>query len=490
VAEPKAPPVSLAEVVRAIGPEAVLLGDTAAVEQFVVRGIDHDSRRIAGGALFACVRGVHADGHDHAAEAVARGAAALLVERDVDLGVPQVRVRNVRAALGAAAACCWGRPSDHLDVVGVTGTNGKTTVTALVASILRADGRPTSTLGTLSGVRTTPEAPELQRHLAGRVAAGDRAVAMEVSSHALPLGRVNGTRFSAAAFTNLSRDHLDFHGTMEAYFTAKASLFDPSRTPVAVVDVDGPYGARLAEVAEQRGLTVRRVRRTDAEVVSMTPSLTTFRWQARTVRLPLAGAHNVANAIVAAATAEALGVDTETIAAGLSAAVTPPGRFEPVDVGQSFGVVVDYAHTPDALDSVLGAARELVGPANRVIVVFGCGGDRDPGKRAPMGEVASRRADVVIITSDNPRGESPATIAGQVRSGAVVGSPPVVELDRRRAIAAAVRIAESGDVVVIAGKGHETTQQIGAETLEFDDRVVARQELVAAGRAGTDGGAR
>ncbi len=487
MADPEPVPVTLAEIGAAVGPDAALDADAAGT---VVRGIEHDSRRMMAGALFACVRGAHTDGHDHAGEAVARGAVALLIDRDVDANVPVVRVPDVRAALGRAAACCWGNPSARLDVVGVTGTNGKTTVTHLLAAVLRAAGRRTAVLGTLSGVRTTPEAPELQRILAGCVAAGDAAVAMEVSSHALELGRVDGTRFAAAVFTNLSQDHLDFHGSMEAYFAAKARLFDPSRTSTAIVDVDDPYGLRIADLARSRGLTVAEVRGADATVVASDAGSTTFRWRGRTVRLPLAGAHNVANALAAATTALELGLDLDDVAAGLAAAAVPAGRFEPVEAGQPFAVVVDYAHTPDALDRVLAAARDLVGSEGRVLVVFGCGGDRDPGKRAPMGAVASQRADVVVITSDNPRGESPAAIAGQVRSGVVSGCTTVVELDRRRAIAATFALARPGDLVVIAGKGHETTQQIGDTVVDFDDRVVAREELAAAGWQGGGGGPR
>jgi UDP-N-acetylmuramoyl-L-alanyl-D-glutamate--2,6-diaminopimelate ligase len=438
----------------------------------------HDTRAVRGGALFCCVRGSHTDGHDLAANAVERGAAALLVDHVLPLDAPQLVVDDVRPALGPVAAAFWGQPSRQLAVVGVTGTSGKTTVTHLLRAVLDAADRPCGVIGTLSGARTTPEAPELQAQLADQRRQGHVAVALEVSSHGLELHRVDATRFAVGVFTNLSQDHLDFHGTMEAYFAAKAQLFTPAFTDQAVICADDRWGERLlAQIGEQGGIELRPYRLADADDVRLSPGGASFRWRGEWVDLRLAGRFNVRNAVGAATAAAALGVAPRVVARGLSAAAPVPGRFEAIDAGQPFTVIVDYSHKPDALDQALRAARELAAGKGELTVVFGCGGDRDTAKRPVMGEVAARLADRVVLTSDNPRSEDPLAIISDVHDGIPAGTPVVVEPDRRRAVDGAVDAGRPGDVIVIAGKGHETTQVIGDRAVPFDDRVVAREAL-------------
>lgn len=437
----------------------------------VVTSVAHDSRQVDGPALFCCLPGAVTDGHEHAAAAVRAGAVALLVERFVDVDVPQARVAAGRPAMAAAAGALYGHPSRHLRVVGVTGTNGKTTTTYLLQSVLAAHGWPTTVIGTLTGEHTTPESPDLQRRLDAWRQAGGAAVAMEVSSEALAQHRVDAVSFAAAVFTNLSPEHLNFHGDVESYFAAKASLFSPGRAAVGVVNADDPFGRRLlAEPA------IEMVPWSMAEAghLQTTATGSTFTWEGHPVVLPLAGRFNAANAVAAAATARHLGVPAPTVAAGLSATPPIPGRFERVEAGQPFAVVVDFAHTPVALEHLLEAARQLAGD-HRLIVVFGCGGDRDRAKRPLMGAVAARAADVVIVTADNPRHEDPAAIAAEV----VAGAPGAltVELDRRRALARALDQAGPGDVVVVAGKGHESGQTRAGTTVPFDDRAVVRELL-------------
>ena len=442
----------------------------------VVTAVDFDSRRVGEGALFCCVPGAATDGHRHAAEAVSRGARTLLCEHVLDLDVTQVVVEpgQVRPAMASVAAAFWGHPARSLQTVGVTGTNGKTTVTQLVAAILEAAGRPTEVIGTLGGTRTTPEAPDLQMYLAEAVGAGRSAVAMEVSSHALTQHRVDAIRFDVAAFTNLSRDHLDHHGSMEDYFEAKASLFAPERCRLAVVLADDPWGARLLERLEPAATTA--VRRDEAEDVRSIVGASRFTWRGRMVDLPLSGRFNVDNALVAAAVGVALGVEEDVVVAGLRAAPVVPGRMEVVGAGAPVAVLVDYAHTPAGLAEALRAVRDLSGDG-RVVCLFGCGGDRDQGKRPEMGAVATSLADVVVLTSDNPRTEDPAVIIDQVRSGMDGPAEVVVEPDRATAIRVAVGRARPGDVVLLAGKGHETTQVSGGVAVPFDDRVEASAAL-------------
>lgn len=445
----------------------------------VVSNVTHDSRHVTPGTIFCAVRGARFDGHDYVHEAVRRGAVAVLVEHlvaDVDPSVPQILVDDVRSSLGRLSAAFWGEPSRHLDVVGITGTNGKTTTAHLVSEILSATGRPTDVIGTLSGGFTTPEAPELQSTLAGMLERGVRAVAMEVSSHSLVMERVAGTHFAAAVFTNLSRDHLDLHGDMESYFVAKARLFEQNFTDVAVVNADDPYGRRLVESSRVRTISFSRDDLVDVNVTTMEHRYT---WRGHSVRCPLGGAVNVMNSLAAATVIDALGVPTSDVAAALADVSPVPGRMERVDGGQDFTVFVDYAHTPDGLAAVLRSLRES-SVEGRVLVVFGCGGDRDKAKRPMMGEVASTLADEVVVTSDNPRSEDPQAIMASI----VAGVPDHVRHrligvigDRRSAIETAIGRARRGDVVLIAGKGHETTQTIGRQVIDFDDRQVARELL-------------
>jgi UDP-N-acetylmuramoyl-L-alanyl-D-glutamate--2,6-diaminopimelate ligase len=461
------------------------LGDAFDAGAVDITDVTHDSSDVHAGTLFCCLRGARRDGHDFAAAAVDAGAVALLVERPVEAvpaTVPQLLVGDARGEMALAAAAVHGHPSRRLQVVGVTGTNGKTTTTFLVRAILEAAGRPTEVLGTMSGSRTTPEATVLQRTLAGFVADGKVAAAIEVSSMGLAQRRVEGVSFAAAIFTNLSQDHLDDHGTMEAYFEAKASLFVPGRAAVGVVNADDEHGRRLLA---RGGIPMRPYRLADAVDLELGVGWSTFRWDGELVRLPLDGGYNVANALAAATACRELGVGADQVAAGLSAVGVVTGHAEAVEAGQDFRVVVDYAHTPLALESVLQAARHAAGERGRVLVVFGCGGRRDPSKRGPMGWAASSVADVVVVTSDNPRDEDPDAIIAAVVEGATGGAQVLVEPDRRAAIATAFARASAGDVVVIAGKGHETGQDIGTEVLPFDDRTVA-VELLTAGNAGKD----
>ena len=463
-----------------------------------VRAVVHDTDDVIAGSLFCCVRGARVDGHDLAAGAVAAGAVALVVDHVLPLAVPQVVVPDVRRAMGPLAAAFWGNPSHDLVVVGVTGTSGKTTVTHLLCPVLEASGLAScAIMGTLSGARTTPESTDLQAMLAAErdrvgagAGAGRGAVAMEVSSHGLALHRVDGTRFAVAVFTNLSQDHLDFHQTMDEYFEAKAALFTPGFTDRAVICSDDPRGRELlARLNGTRSeLTATAYTLADAEELTLSPAGASFRWRGEPVGLALSGRFNVVNALAAAAAAEALGIEPDVVARGLSAAGPVPGRFEAIDVGQRFTVLVDYAHKPDALDQALRAASELVAAGRWLRVVFGCGGDRDMAKRPLMGEVATRRADHVVLTSDNPRSEDPQAIIDDIRAGIPPGTRATVavEPDRRRAIEHTLAEARPGDVVLIAGKGHETTQTIGDTVRPFDDREMARAALsaLAAGSAG------
>jgi UDP-N-acetylmuramoyl-L-alanyl-D-glutamate--2,6-diaminopimelate ligase len=481
---PQVPLSAVADAVR----RAEIRGD-AGVQ---IREVAFDSREVATGALFFCVPGANIDGHGHARDAIRAGAVALVVERWLDLDVPQVRVRSVRDAMGPMSSVVFDEPSGSLTVIGVTGTNGKTTVVHLLDAVLQAAGHRTGAIGTVGAhvgaepvalSRTTPEAPDLVRLLARMRDAGVTAVAMEVSSHALDLGRVGGVRFDAAVFTNLSQDHLDHHGTMERYFEAKASLFTEERSDHAVVNLDDRWGRRLLDVAmplTTYGLDPEADVR--GEEVHTTPEGLFFRVDGREVRSPLRGAFNVSNTLATFAAARVIGLDDEPVLRGLADAEQVPGRMEPIEAGQDFLAVVDYAHTPDSIRTVLAAARPLA--TGRVIVVFGCGGDRDRAKRSPMGAAATEGADLTVITTDNPRSEDPSEIIAEVERGAAAGGGAfVVEPDRRAAIRRALREARSGDVVVVAGRGHESVQEVGDRFLPFDDRVVVREELDVIGGA-------
>lgn len=454
--------MNLERLSKALGAAEVVNG--APVE---VVDLAYDAREAVPGTLFFCVRGRHADGHDFAEAAAAGGAVALVVDHALELPLPQLVVADVRAAMPKAASLFFGAPSHELDVCAVTGTNGKTTSAFLLHAILEASGRRSGLLTNIErrvgGSRrptglNTPEAIDLQRLLREMVGAGDEACVLEATSEAAAQGRLEGTRFAVLVFTNLTRDHLDFHGTMDAYFAAKRALFDQAER--AVVNLGDPYGARLAEEL---------------------PGALTFDGDSDAlagIRLKLRGRFNRENAIGAAVAARSLGVEEDAIKAGIESVVGVPGRFESIDEGQDFVVLVDYAHTPEALERVLGEARSLTG--GRLTVVFGAGGDRDPGKRPLMGRAVAALADRAIVTSDNPRSEDPEAIAAQVAAGA---EGLEVEVDRRTAIGLALAGARTGDVVVIAGRGAEPEQEIAGSRRPFDDREVAREALrsVAAG---------
>jgi UDP-N-acetylmuramoyl-L-alanyl-D-glutamate--2,6-diaminopimelate ligase len=441
-----------------------------------VTAVTQDSEAVVPGALYCCIRGNRVDGHDLAPLVVRAGAGSLLVEHFTPVDVPQVRVADTRLAIAPVASAFYDHPSRALAVVGVTGTNGKTTTAAMIAAMADAAGRPAGVIGTLSGARTTPEAPVLQARLAAFRDEGTRVVAMEVSSMALDQHRADAISFAAAVFTNLTQDHLDYHGTMDAYFEAKARLFEPGRAAVAVVNIDDEWGRRLLARLTIPVVTFGLADATDAQI-GLTSSR--FSWRGHVVHVPIGGAHNVANALAAAHVGEILGLTPAEVAAGLDGAGRVPGRLEPVDAGQPFAVLVDYAHTPDGLSQVLRAAS--ASHPRRVVVVFGCGGERDRAKRPLMGAVASRLADRVVLTSDNPRHEDPDAIIAEAAAGADGPADLDIEPDRAAAIALAVGDAGPGDVIVIAGKGHETTQVIGDEVIDFDDREVARRALAGRG---------
>jgi UDP-N-acetylmuramoyl-L-alanyl-D-glutamate--2,6-diaminopimelate ligase len=460
---------------------ARVVGD-ATVE---VAELAYDSRKAGPGTLFFCVPGKRRDGHEFAAQVAAAGAAALVVERQLEVALPQLVVADARAAMAPLAAQFYGDPTAALRVVGVTGTNGKTTTAFLVREVLEAAGIACGLLGTVKRVvggaeeaaeRTTPEAIDLQATFRRMLEAGDRACAMEVSSHALALHRADAVHFEVALFTNLTQDHLDFHADMEDYFLAKRKLF-AAGPGVAIVNVDDPYGARLAEEFECVTFSAAGA---DADYAARDVSFDArgarFSVGEMELRTGLPGDFNVANALGAFAAARALGVAAETAAAGLAGAARVPGRFEPIDEGQGFAVLVDYAHTPDSLKNVLRAARRLT--AGRLITVFGAGGDRDRDKRPKMGRAGAELSDLTVITSDNPRSEDPAAIVAEVLAGTGGGAGVEVEIDRRAAIALALERAAPGDTVVIAGKGHEQGQEFeGGRKVPFDDREVAREEL-------------
>ena len=449
-----------------------IIGDDAGITD-----VTHDSRQVDVGALFCCVDGESADGHDFAQQAVSAGATALLVDRALGVDVPQIVVRDVRRSMGYLAAALRNFPSKRMRVVGITGTNGKTTTTHLLAEILRANGWKTEVVGTLTGSRTTPESTDLQRMLSEFEGNGVEAVVMEVTSHALELHRAAGTTFEVAVFTNLSQDHLDFHHTMEKYFAAKAKLFTEEFSVCGVVNRDDVHGQLLLDTMSIASMSYGM---SDVAQVRMDARHIEYEIEGVQVRVQLGGQFNVMNSLAAVSAARTLGITLPTIAEGLSRAIAVPGRFESINAGQAFDVIVDYAHTPDALERVLDTSRSLMSETGKLIVVFGCGGDRDAQKRQPMGEIAGAKADVVILTSDNPRSESGAEIALQINAGVRASDSHKVlctELDRRVAIGKAFSIAQLGDVVVIAGKGHENTQTIGTETFPFNDAQVARELL-------------
>jgi UDP-N-acetylmuramoyl-L-alanyl-D-glutamate--2,6-diaminopimelate ligase len=477
-----------------------------------------DSRRVVPDALFAALRGAHVDGHRFLDEAVARGAAAIAGEDgDAIRRVPgptelvRVVVPSGAAWFGMATARWWGDPSHRLGMIGVTGTNGKTTTTHLIRSIYEAAGRRTGLIGTVAyaigeeirpASHTTPHAEALHALLAEMLGRGVTDVVMEVSSHALAQDRTAGCAFDAGVFTNLTQDHLDFHGTMDAYAAAKRRLFEslgtenPKAGPrLAVINRDDPRWSEMARASREPVWTFGVAPDADVRPESVSSTVEGIRCRVRTPKgsldltSPLLGSYNLSNLLAATATAVGQGVAMDAVRDGVARMARVPGRFEKVDLGQDFTVVVDYAHTEDALQRVLAVARELC--RGRLMTVFGCGGDRDPGKRAPMGRVAARVSDLVIVTSDNPRGEDPLAIITAIEQGlrgelaaraparpsAFSRQPYLTLPDRREAIERAVQMAEPGDLIVIAGKGHEDYQIVGQRRLPFDDRAVAREAI-------------
>ena len=475
--------MKLRELSAALSPTEVVGDDSVEIADLA-----YAAGAVRPGALFFCVPGSRADGHDFAAAAVERGAAALVVERQVPVAVPQVVVEETRAAMPGAAAAFFGYPTRELEVAGVTGTTGKTTTTYLLYAILEAAGRRPGLMGTVESriggerkpaVRTTPEAIDLQRAFRAMLDAGDRSVALEATSHGSELGRLAGIRFAALAFTNLSEEHLDFHGTMERYYAAKRRLFVGPEPPPAAVNVGDAYGRELADELRALGraplLTFGFA--DDAEI--RPDGLEHGRLRAGSIELEtrLRGRFNVENVLAAVSVALLLDVEDEAIAEGIARVEGVPGRFETIDEGQPFTVVVDYSHKPGALENVLRTARDLA--TGRVLCVFGCGGDRDRTKRPLMGRIAADLADVAIVTSDNPRSEDPDAIIDEV----VAGAPGRLEVepDRAKAIGQALEGAQAGDVVVIAGKGHEQGQELDGRVVPFDDRDVVRATLRALG---------
>ena len=491
--------LELAELLRKAGIEPGRLPSNP-----VVRGIGHDSRRVKRGEVFVCIRGQRFDGHNFALQAVGRGACAVVAEEGAPLpgevGVPVIRVSDTRLALARLSAAFYGFPSRELTLVGVTGTNGKSTVVEMLRAIFEAAGVASARMGTL-GMRTpwgeeelshtTPEAPDLQRALRRLADHGVRAVAMEVSSHSLELKRVVGCEFDVAVFTNLSRDHLDFHGSMEEYGRAKMRLFteplDGGPPPLVATNIDDDLGRKIASLAPGRVLTYGFSAKAElrVEVAEVTKEGLKVAFSHGEERheafLRLVAPFNALNAAAAAGAALLLGLEWEEILKGLESIRSVPGRFELVDLGQPFTVVVDYAHTPDSLRKVIEAARRIC--KGKVIVVFGCGGERDPGKRPKMGRIVAELADLVIITNDNPRGERPEEIARAIERGAreARGGRYEIILDRARAIRRAINLAQTGDLVLVAGKGHETYQIIGDKVIPFDDREECRKALREAG---------
>jgi UDP-N-acetylmuramoyl-L-alanyl-D-glutamate--2,6-diaminopimelate ligase len=479
--------MNLERFIAALAPTDVV--QRAPVE---ISDLAYDTRAVGRGALFFCVPGERHDGHAFAREAVNQGAVALVVERVLELDVPQLCVPDARTAMADAAVVFFGDPTRELQVAGVTGTNGKTTTSFLVHAILEAGGRRPGLLGTIESsiggdrrpaIRTTPEAIDLQRAFREMLTAGDRSCALEATSHGSALGRLAGVRFAALAFTNLGQDHLDFHGTTERYFAAKRRLFVEGERPPAAVNIGDEHGRILADELRALGhaplLTFGFADDADLRPDELELDAGGARLHAGGIELRtrLRGRFNVENVLAAVALGRLLEIEDDAIAVGVENLEGVPGRFEAVDEGQPFAVVVDYSHKPEALENVLQTARELA--RGRVICVFGCGGDRDRAKRPLMGRIAGELADVAIVTSDNPRSEDPDAIIAEVLEGAELDSEP----DRATAIERALSLAREGDVVVIAGKGHEQGQEFADRTVPFDDRDVARHLLKRLGAA-------
>ncbi len=487
--------VTLGALAHAVGGR--LTGD----ESLTVSDVTHDSRQARAGSLFVAIKGAELDAHQFIAQVLAQGAVGIISvrERPSDFSGAWLQVADARAAMALAAAEVQGHPSRELQLVGVTGTNGKTTTAHLVAGMAEAAGHKVALFGTvghrigderIEAKRTTPEASDLQRYLRRAVDVGCAAAVMECSSQALDLRRCDALEFACAAFTNLTRDHLDYHHTMAAYFDAKRYLFDGrigTQPRASVINVDDPYGVELAlEIERAGGRVLRYALNTDTDVTAhalevgfggMSFNLRTPHGE-RAVQSPLVGRFHVYNILAAVACGLTLGYDLDVLTRAVAGCAGAPGRFERVAEVAGFAVVVDYAHTDDALLNVLRTAREVT--RGRIITVFGCGGDRDRSKRAPMGEAAASLSDMVILTSDNPRTEDPEQIFADAEVGLrTVGKPYLKFVDRRTAIHSAIAEAQRGDVVMIAGKGHEDYQIIGTQTFHFDDKEVIHEALAA-----------
>lgn len=442
----------------------------------VVTGITQDSRDVESGDVYCCIRGDHFDGHVFANDAVSSGAVVIIADRDisgVSRDVAIIRVPDVREFIGLFASSLFGYPSRQLTMVGVTGTNGKTTTTAFLASILEASGKTVQQIGTLTGERTTPEAIDLQAQLRDAVDAGVDCVVMEVSSHALAQGRVNGTTFDVSVFTNLGRDHLDFHETEEAYFAAKAKLFSPDLSRHGVVNVDDPHGSLLRDAAT---IPMTAFSESDARAPVVRVDSVSYEWNGHAVSVPMGGSFTLMNSLAAATATQVLGVADAAIVEGLRRVKQVPGRFESVPNNLGIGVIVDYAHTPESLELLLASVRQVC--RGRMTVVFGCGGNRDAGKRPLMGRIAESFADFVIVTSDNPRDEDPQGIVNDICAGFTTSSTQVSQvLERELAIESAISDAQRDDIVVIVGKGHETYQEVSGVMHPFSDVNVAQRAL-------------
>jgi UDP-N-acetylmuramoyl-L-alanyl-D-glutamate--2,6-diaminopimelate ligase len=482
--------------VRAVLPDGEFIASTGP-DDLTISGVSQDSRSVEQGHLFVCVPGATVDGHDYVTEALERGARALLVERSVtpaliglDSAPPQIRVRSARRCVGPVAAEVFGHPSRSMRVIGITGTNGKTTTSHLIAAAMSSESGGVEIIGTLSGTRTTPEAVELQGRLSRFLSEGADTVVMEVSSHALEMARVDGVGFAAVVFTNLGIDHLDLHGSVEEYFEAKARLFDPRFSDLAIINRDDPRGRDLIERISG-SMRVVDFSVDDVEILELGIARLHLRWMGHDVEVPLGGRFNVSNVVAALTVAHALGVEPAQAAARIGAVGVIDGRFEVFGGAASHlpTVVVDYAHTPEGLEVLLETIRASAAGSS-VVVVFGCGGDRDQQKRPLMGHVAVRGAVRVIITSDNPRFEPLDQIVEQILAGVPEPDRARVSVhdDRRSAITSAIESVGMGDIVVVAGKGHERTQEIEGVQHRFDDREVVAEVLAAAARRAEEEG--
>ena len=451
------------------------LGEINDVE---VHGLSYDSRLINSGDLFFCFKGEKKDSHDFVYDAIKGGASALVVERKIDIDFPQVISSSSRKMMSEIAEIFYEFPSREITTVGVTGTNGKTTTVNILSAIAKAAGEKTETIGTLTGQLTTPEAPDLQRQIRDSIGNGVSFLAMEVSSHALLQNRISRMSYDAAIFTNLSLDHLDYHGDMESYYKAKSSLFSPTHSKLAVINADNQFGKRLMNEVEIPQVSFSL---NDVDIVERTLIKTTFRWKGKIIELKLPGVFNLENALAAAVTAEALGFNREVIAKGLESAKGTPGRFELLTHSDEEPyIIVDYCHTPDGLEKILLSINELL-PGARTHIVFGCGGDRDTSKRAQMGMISETHATNVYLTSDNPRSENQMVIINDILAGIHDTEPVYVNPDRREAIFHAVTTANQDDVVLIAGKGCEPYQEISGTLHPFLDSDVGREALEARG---------